>query len=109
VSDSDGDTYRPVIEYRYQVDDRLYTSTRALPIPESRSGKWAREVIAGFSVGGRYTAWYDPGAPSEAFIVRSHSIIAPVFALLGILVGLGGCVAVVSAIRGDTHRLSMGD
>ena len=98
-SDSDGDTYRPVVEYRYQVDDRPYTSTRTLPIAESRSGKWAHRVIDRFTVGNTYTAWYDPEAPSQAFIVRSRSIIAPVFALIGALVTLGGCLGVVSAVR----------
>ena len=98
-SDSDGDTYRPVVEYRYQVDDRPYTSTRTLPIAESRSGKWAHRVIGRFTVGNTYTAWYDPEAPSEAFIVRSRSMIAPVFTLIGVLAALGGCLGVVSAVR----------
>jgi hypothetical protein len=98
-TDSDGSTYRPEVVYRYSVDDQSYTSSRTLPINESRSGRWAYRVIEPFVVGGRYTAWYNPGNPAEAFIVRSHSIIAPVFTAIGLIVALGGCAAVVSVLR----------
>jgi hypothetical protein len=97
--DSDGNTYRPEITYRYFVNDRAFTSTHTLPVNESRSGRWAYRVIERFKVGGRYTAWYDPANPSDAFIVRSHSIIAPVFTAIGVIVTLGGCIAVVGSLR----------
>jgi hypothetical protein len=99
--DSDGNTYRPVVVYRYAVDDHWYTSSRTLPVNESRSGRWAYRVTARFSVGGQYTAWYDPRHPSEAFIVRSHSVIAPVFTLIGLFAVIGGCAAGLSAYRGE--------
>lgn len=97
--DSDGNTYRPEVTYRYAVDDRVYTSTHTLPLNESRSGRWAYRVIDRFTIGARYTAWYDPANPADAFIVRSHSIIAPVFTAIGVVVTLGGCAAVVSVLR----------
>jgi hypothetical protein len=97
--DSEGDTYRPEVVYRYSVNDRPYTSRNALPLNESRSGTWAHRVIAPFAVGGTYTAWYDPANPSHAFIVRSHSIIAPVFTAIGLIVTLSGCVAIVAVLR----------
>jgi hypothetical protein len=93
-SNSDGNTYLPVVVYRYTVNDRAYTSSRALPVNESRSGSWANQVIAPFTVGGTYTAWYDPGSPSDAFIVRTHSIIAPVFTLIGALAIVGAVIIV---------------
>jgi hypothetical protein len=98
-SDSDGNTYLPVIVYRYSVDDRAYTSSRAFPLSESRGGSWAYRVIARFNIGGQYTAWYDPANPANAFIIRSHSIIAPVFTLIGVLAVVGGCAGAISARR----------
>jgi hypothetical protein len=97
--DSEGSTYRPEVTYRYSVSGRTYTSTRTLPINEGRSGGWAQRVIAPFSVGGTYTAWYDPANPSDAFIVRAHAIIPPVFSAIGLFVMLGGCATAVSALR----------
>jgi hypothetical protein len=97
--DSDGNTYRPVVNYRYEVNGRTYTSSRTLPINESRSGRWAYRVIERFAIGGTYTAWYDPGDPSNAFLVRSHSVIAPIFAAIGLVVTLGGCAAIVGVLR----------
>jgi len=97
--DSDGNTYRPEVMYRYSVNDQTYTSTHTLPVNESRSGRWAYRVIERFAVGGRYTAWYNPAKPSDAFIVRSHSIIAPVFTAIGLVVTLGGCMAVVGSLK----------
>jgi len=98
-SDSDGETYKPVVDYRYRVGGQTYTSRRTLPTGEGRSGRWAYRVIARFNVGGTYTAWYDPADPSDAFIVRSRSIIAPVFTIIGLVAVLGGCAGVVSQLR----------
>lgn len=100
-SDSDGTTYSPVVVYRYWVNDQQFTSRRALPVNESRSGRWAYRVIERFSAGGTYTAWYDPGNPSDAFIVRAHSIIAPVFTLIGALVIVAACAVAASARRAN--------
>ena len=100
-TDSDGNTYLPVVEYRYAVNDRVYSSNRTMPIRESRSGRWAYNVIKEFRPGATYTAWYDPQDPSQAFIVRSHSIVAPVFAAIGAIVIVVGCGVAVAARRGD--------
>jgi hypothetical protein len=97
--DSDGNTYRPAVTYRYEVNGRTYTSTRTLPINESRSGRWAYRIIERFAIGGTYTAWYDPTDPANAFLVRSHSLIAPIFAAIGLVVTLGGCAAMVGVVR----------
>jgi hypothetical protein len=98
-TDSDGSTYSPVVTYRYFVDDRPYTSSRTLPINESRSGRWAHRIIERFAIGGTYTAWYDPAHPTEAFIVRAHSLVAPIFTGIGLVVTLGGLAAVVGVLR----------
>jgi hypothetical protein len=99
-SDSDGATmYSPVVVYRYWVNDQQFTSRRALPVSESRSGRWAYGVVGHFNPGGTYTAWYDPANPSDAFIVRAHSIIAPVFTLIGALVIVAAAAVGASARR----------
>ena len=86
-SDSDGSTYEPVVVYRYRVGDREFTASRVTPLKESRSGGWARRVTTRYSVGGTYTAFYDPENPAEAFLMRSRSILP--WAFIGIpLVGI---------------------
>ena len=96
-TDAEGDTYRPVIDYRYSVNNQVYTSSRALPIDESRSGVWAHRVVARYTPGATYTAWYDPVRPSDAYIVRSHSIIAPIFTALGAMAIVAGLAIAFSA------------
>ena len=81
-SDSDGSTYEPVVVYRYRVGDREYTASRVTPLKQSRSGRWARRVTARYSVGSTYTAFYDPGNPAEAFLMRSRSVLP--WAFIGI-------------------------
>jgi hypothetical protein len=98
-SDSDGTTYSPVVVYRYWVNDQQFTSRRALPVNESRSGRWAHRVVGQFNPGRTYTAWYDPANPADAFIVRAHSVIAPVFTLIGALVIVAACAVAASARR----------
>lgn len=81
-SDSDGNTYEPVVVYRYRVGGREYTASRVTSLKESRSGGWARRLTAHYSVGGSYTAFYDPENPVDAFLMRSRSILP--WAFIGI-------------------------
>jgi hypothetical protein len=98
-TDSDGSTYAPIVTYRYSVNDRDYTSSGTLPVNESRSGSWAYRVVARFRPGERYTAWYDPESPADAFIVRSHSIVAPIFTAIGAIAVVAGLGIGMSARR----------
>jgi hypothetical protein len=63
------------VVYRYRVQDREYTASRVTPLRESRSGRWASRVTARYEVGGTYTAYYDPGNPEEAFLIRHRSVL----------------------------------
>ena len=96
-TDSDGSTYEPVVEYRYYVNDRPYTATRVTPLEMSRSGRWAYRVIAKYRTGATYTAYYDPAKPSEAFLMRSRSIIPWAF----LMVPTVGLVILGVAFRGS--------
>lgn len=84
-SDDDGTTYSPVVVYSYRVNGRSFRSDRVLPISESRSGRWADHIIENYDVNQKYTAWYNPADPSQAFLRRSRSIVAAVFTGVGVL------------------------
>jgi hypothetical protein len=96
-SDSDGSTYEPVVEYRYFVNDRPYTASRVTPLKMSRSGRWAHRVIAKYSVGATYMAYYDPADPSEAFLMRTRSFIPWAFILIPTI----GLILLGVAFRGS--------
>ena len=96
-SDSDGSTYEPVVVYRYRVNEREYTASRVTPLEESRSGGWARRVASRYEVGNEYTAFYDPQDPSEAFLMRSRSIIPWAF----LVIPLMGMAFIVAGIFGS--------
>jgi len=94
--DSDGgDTYEPVVVYRYRVEDREYTASRVTPLNQSRSGRWAHGIIARYAVGHRYTAYFDPANPGDAFLLRTRSIIPwalvaiPTIGVLFVVIGFG--------------------
>jgi hypothetical protein len=80
--DSDGSTYEPVVVYRYYVNDRPYTASRVTPLKMSRSGRWASRVVAKYRTGATYTAYYDPAEPSEAFLMRTRSVIPWAFVMI---------------------------
>jgi hypothetical protein len=98
-SDSDGTTYRPVVVYRYYVNDRPYTSNRVHPISQGRSGGWAHRIVAQYDLNARYTAWYNPADPTEAFLRRSRNIVAPIFAGIGAQLLVASVFAARSARR----------
>jgi len=98
--DSDGSTYEPVVEYRYIVGDRFYTANGVTPLRESRSSVWAYDIIGRFTIGGAYTAWYDPQSPGEAYLLRTRSIVAPAF----IAIPLVGLLLISAGLRGVAVR-----
>jgi hypothetical protein len=103
-SDSDGSTYEPVVVYRYRVNDREYTASRVTPLAESRSGRWASRVTARYQVGSTYTAFYDPENPSEAFLLRTRSVIPWAF----VAIPLVGLLMIAAGIRssGESEKMS---
>jgi hypothetical protein len=96
--DDDGTTHTPVIVYRYYVEDRPFTSEQVLPLSESRSGGWAFRIVDQYEVGEDYTAYYDPTDPAQAFLRRSRSLVAPIFA------GVGAIVLVVAIVVARAGR-----
>jgi hypothetical protein len=101
--DSDGSTYEPVVVYRYRVDDRSYTASRVTPLNESRSGSWASRVAGGYRVGSTYTAFYDPGNPADAYLLRSRSVIPWAFVAFSVV----GLAFMAVAIRGAREMTRM--
>ena len=104
-SDSDGSTYEPVVTYRYYVNDRPYTASRVTPLKMSRSGRWAYRVIAKYHTGATYTAYYDPAEPSEAFLMRSRSVIPWAFIMIPTI----GLVILGVAFRGSRELALSGN
>lgn len=98
-SDSDGTTYSPIVVYRYNVNDRQYTSSSVLPTKESRSGGWARNIVAEYEPNRTYTAWYNPADPAQAFLRRSRSIVAAIFTAIGALLVVVAVLVLRSASR----------
>ena len=79
VSGDDGSTYRPVVTYRYEVAGRAYVASRVTPLNESRGRRWARDLADRFAVNERYTGYYDPARPQDAFLLRRSSVFPYVF------------------------------
>ena len=80
--DSDGHTsvsYKPVVEYKYGVDGRDYQCNDVMPFSRSASNKWARSVVNQFPKGKTVTAYYDPGNPNKAFLIKRHSFFPYIF------------------------------
>ena len=65
-----GDTSRPEIRYRYQVDDRPYTSDRYNFIPGSTNDRTVPDTVARYAPGTRFQCFVDPTDPTQAVINR---------------------------------------
>jgi hypothetical protein len=102
MSGDSGPTYRPVVTYRYAVAGRTYIGKRVTPLNESRSGRWAYDVIGRYAVGTTETAYYDPARPSESFLLRRSSPAPYVFVALPLL-ALCGSVYARGKERGEGH------
>jgi hypothetical protein len=89
-------TYKPIVEYRYEVDGRSYVSRTVFPLSESGSYGWARSVVDRFSPGQRVEAYRNSRRPEKAFLIRRYSffpyffvVFASVFVSIGAGVGAG--------------------
>lgn len=96
VSDSDGDTYKPLIKYSYVVDGVEHTSVRyAVSSFSSSNRSYSADIVEAHPSGKKITVWYDPREPDQAAISIETSCLY-YFLLLFlqpfILVGLGGIV-----------------
>lgn len=92
----DGDdetvTYVPMVEYRYEINSRSYTSS-GIGFVEAACGSSGRaeKVLARYPAGAVVEVHYNPAKPGEAFLEFSN-ILAYLFA------GVGGVILAVAVI-----------
>lgn len=99
-SDSDGSTYKPVIEYTYTFGGDEYRSSRYQFLEVSSSGYEGKaEIVARYQPGTRVVCYVNPDNPAEAVLVRDLSwvYLLGLLPLIFVAVGAGG---IVHALRG---------
>lgn len=105
-SDSDGDTYAPLVKYSYVVDRREYTSTCYTIESVSTSNRsFAEKIVNDHPPGRKVSVWYDPLKPDDA-VLNTETPSLFYFLLLFlqpfILVGIGGIIYTITL----PHRLA---
>lgn len=90
--DSDGDTYRPDIRFKYEAGGQKFVSdTYSFENMSYSNRSWARDVVAKYPVGSQHTCYYNAGDLGEAVLVRDlpgwgtflFGLIPLVFASIG--------------------------
>ena len=91
-SSNPGAEYRPTVTFDYRYDGENYTSHSVFPsstTPNYDTRSAAAAVLDGYESGEAATAYVDPDAPSEAFLV-DRAANGPVIAM-----GIGAGVALL--------------
>lgn len=83
-----GRTWSPDVRYRYVVGGATHVGRRVLPGGESRGEGWARSLAERFPAGASVTAYVNPSAPDDAFLLRRPSAGAYLFVVAPLLVAL---------------------
>lgn len=84
--DSDGDTYAPVVHFTYRVGGVEHTAHTPQPMEISSGDRGAAQrVVARFTPGQQVTAWYNPAAPDEAYLIREADFFPYLFILFPML------------------------
>ncbi|MBX0311014.1 MAG: DUF3592 domain-containing protein [Sulfurihydrogenibium sp.] len=80
------ETYRPVVEYKYQVDGKEYMSNRIFITPFESDYNTAEKIINGFN-DKKVVVYYNPSNPSESILKRNlHAgMVVMLIALIGIM------------------------
>ena len=103
--DSDGDTYAPLVHFTYRVDGVEHTAHTPFPLETSSSGSWAQDVVARYKPSQQVTAYYNPAAPDEAYLIREADIFPYLFILFPMLhVCAGLAVWWFAGVRNLTPR-----
>jgi hypothetical protein len=84
TGENPGYVYRPDITFTYEVDGITHSTGTYTWFPVSSNIR-ARHaaVVRRYPVGSQHNAWYDPKIPENAYLVRRHSWIGPIFFLAG--------------------------
>lgn len=67
-SDSDGNSYKPIVEYKYNVDGVKYHGDSPTFEDISASQKWAQGIINKYKVGSTVKCFYDPEHPGTSVL-----------------------------------------
>ena len=76
------DSFRPSVSFHYKVDGGSYTSTEVFPSYVSGTRGWALNIVRRFNRDDQVTAWYDPGSPAEAYLIKHYDFM-PYALILG--------------------------
>lgn len=106
-TDEDGfesTTYKPNVEYQYQLGANTYTSKK-ISFGATRSysrHRKAEEELAAYPVNGRVQVFYNPEKPEEAVLVRGTKgtmlgiIMGIIFILVSIAIACAGLIALIA-------------
>jgi hypothetical protein len=66
-------SYQPLLRYQYQVDGRLYQSSRFSYLgPANSSRDTVQAIVESYPVGSQQTAYVNPSDPQQAVLQRSQ-------------------------------------
>lgn len=92
-----GVDYAPRATFNYTFEGESYTASNVYPGPLTRdfgTEEAAREQLDGYETGDSVTAYVQPDAPGDAFLVRERSD-KPFFVIgIGIVLALGGLYSI---------------
>jgi hypothetical protein len=90
LRDTSTNSYRPILEFSYEIDGKQYQSDLLRPseiVQDFASQSSAADVLAPYPLGKTVQAYYQPSAPEKAFLIAEASAGPWVFIVLGALLG----------------------
>ncbi|MCC5829824.1 MAG: DUF3592 domain-containing protein [Phycisphaeraceae bacterium] len=99
-SDSDGTSYAPKVDHRYEVAGQSHVGNRVFPLEvHSSSRSEAQRTINRFTVGQSVTAYYLPSSPSSSFLLKEPTFFPYIFVLFPMLFFAVGVSFMIGAPR----------
>lgn len=88
VHGNKGDSYRPVVAYRYADGRGVHDAAGATILSISSTWRWASGIVGRYHVGDSVTAYIDPDQPTRGFVERRMSWLPLVFVLFPLAMGV---------------------
>ena len=94
--------YEPVVSYQYTVDNKRYTSNSfAYNQCSSYTSQEMKTYLAPLTGTTAFSAFYDPGQPSESYLFVEE--VSWTYAIVGLLIGIVGAIVIAVGVK-STHK-----
>ena len=95
---SDREVFSPRVSYEYTAGGKKYVGRQlTVPARSKRTRREAEAALAPYTAGAPVDVWFDPDAPQQCFLKKTHPVEASFPVLFGGILAASGAIGLIAA------------